>query len=130
MFQKSMKNAMAAKMDCVEATIGVTVRSMPAARVWYERLLGKPPELEPVPGVIEFRVGETWLQLEEGQVGSGGWVFRMGVQSLEQERTRLTRLGITIGETVRVPGVIQFCDFKDPDGNSLSLYELLTSQKS
>lgn len=118
---------MSSTMECVEATVGVSVRSLREARAWYERLLGKSPELEPVPGIVEFKVGGTWLQLEEGHGGPTGWAFRFGVRSLVQEVSRLRQLGIQVGEMVTVPGVIQFCDFKDPDGNPLSLYELLHS---
>lgn len=116
-------------MECTEATITIPVRNVAKAREWYERMLGMPPELEPVPGIVEFRVGGTWLQLEEGRGGSNGWVFRFGVQSLESERSRLRDAGVAVGETITVPGVIRFSDFTDPDGNVLSLYELLVSPK-
>ncbi len=109
------------KTDCVEATVTIPVRDLPTAREWYGRLLGKAPDLEPVPGVVEFRVGDTWLQLQEGSPGTQGWDFRFGVRDLEHERRRLDELGIVVGETVTVPAVIRFFDFRDPDGNPLSL---------
>jgi catechol 2,3-dioxygenase-like lactoylglutathione lyase family enzyme len=116
---------MAAPMDPTEATVSLPVRQVEKARSWYENLLGKRPDLEPIPGIVEFKVGGTWLQLEEGTPGAARFVFRIGVRSLEQERSRLVRMGIPVGEVETVPNVIRFCDFADPDGNPLSLYELL-----
>lgn len=116
---------MPSQMECTEATVSLPVRSIHTAREWYERLFGKAPELEPAPEIVEFNVGGAWLQLAEGAPGPTGVVFRIGVRNLEQERSRLERMGVAIGETVTVPTVIRFCDFKDLDGNPLSLYELL-----
>jgi len=114
-------------MEVTEATVSLPVRRVEEARRWYERLLGKPPELEPVPGIVEFSVGGTWLQLEEGAPGATRFVFRIGVRNLDQERSRLVGMGILVEETVTIPNVIRFCDFKDMDGNPLSLYELLAA---
>lgn len=115
-------------MKCIEVTVGVHVRSLADARRWYERLLGKGPELEPVPGIVEFNVCGAWLQLEEGPVVPGSSALRFGVPDLGTERTRLEGLGVRLGETVTVPRVIRFFDFADPDGNSLGCYELLKSE--
>jgi predicted enzyme related to lactoylglutathione lyase len=35
------------------------------------------------------------------------------------------KLGIELDEEKKVPGVIRFIDFSDPDGNRLSIYQLL-----
>ncbi len=110
----------------VEVTVGVPVKDLAGARGWYARLLGKEPELEPVPGIVEFRVGGTWLQLEEGERRPKGWVFRIGVPDLQREWDRLAELGIPAREIQTVPEVIRFFDLADPDGNHLSFYQLLS----
>ena len=62
---------------------------------------------------------------------AGSWserlrhVFRFGVEDIDEARRRLLGLGVAVAETERIEGVIAFCDFVDPDGNRLSLYEVL-----
>jgi catechol 2,3-dioxygenase-like lactoylglutathione lyase family enzyme len=34
-------------------------------------------------------------------------------------------LGIEVGPIDGIEGVIRFCDFEDPDGNQLNLYQVL-----
>ena len=112
-------------MEATEVTVEVPVKSLPEARRWYERLLGKPPELEPVPGIVEFKVGATWLQLAEGRVGQTDWTFRIGVMDVEGVGSSLRVLGIETTEVETVPNLISFFGFKDLDGNKLSFYQLL-----
>ena len=112
------------ELEAAEVTVGIPVTDLSRARGWYERVLGRPPELEPMPGILEWKVGGAWLQLEEGTARPGGWTFRIGVQNLKLERSRLVELGLQVSDVTDIPGVIQFFDFADPDGNKLSIYEL------
>jgi catechol 2,3-dioxygenase-like lactoylglutathione lyase family enzyme len=112
-------------VQTTSVTIGVPVRDLAAARRWYETLLeADKPDLEPVDGVVEYQVGECWLQLSEDDGGPGGWVFRIGVPDVHAERQRLLELGIDVDDMVEIAGLIAFCDFRDPDGNTLSVYTL------
>ncbi len=98
------------------------MRDLDVARAWYGRVLGKVTHIEPAPGILEFEVHPgSWLQLHEGDQA----VFRIGVKDLEAIRDRLVTMGIEVGPIERVEGVIAFCDFSDPDGNHLSLYQVL-----
>jgi catechol 2,3-dioxygenase-like lactoylglutathione lyase family enzyme len=106
-------------------TVGVPVSDLDASRRWYERVLGLArPDLEPVAGVVEYRVGTCWLQLSQGRVADTGWVFRIGVHDVRAERDRLLGLGVQVGRIEEIEDVIAFCTFADPDGNQLSLYSL------
>lgn len=119
-------------MEITEVTLGIPVVDLARSRDWYERLLGFAPELEPVAGMAEFRVAGAWLQLMEVRAPRPGWAFRIGVQNLETEFGRLRAGGFEPTEIETVPGVIRFLQLRDPDGNAVSLYELLprTSPKS
>jgi predicted enzyme related to lactoylglutathione lyase len=112
-------------MSVVSVTIGIPVSNLETACRWYEQVLGKPHDIEPVPGTREFEVAGTWIQLDEGPPADGHWTLRMGVSDLGAERQRLDGLGLELGPTHTVPGVISFFDFHDPDGNQLSCYEEL-----
>lgn len=103
-------------------TVGLPVRDLDSARAWYERVLGKVADIEPVPGILEFEVHPgSWLQLHDGHQT----VFRIGVKDLEAARDRLSTMGIDVGPIERVEDVIAFFEFADPDGNHLSLYQVL-----
>ncbi|HTW56459.1 MAG TPA: VOC family protein [Thermoplasmata archaeon] len=114
-------------MEVVEVTVGLAVRDGAAAREWYDRLLGRPPEMVPAPGVLEYRLGATWLQLYTGEPVPGA-VVRLGVRHLLPERDCLRRLGFPVGKVETIPGVIRYLDLRDPDGNRISLYELLNGR--
>lgn len=109
-------------------TVGVPVSDLAVARAWYDRVFVMPPDIEPVPGIVEYQVASTWVQLMErmdGHTGARGWVLRVGVQDLDAERERIQGLGIEVSETTTVPGVISYFVFHDPDGNELSMYRVL-----
>jgi catechol 2,3-dioxygenase-like lactoylglutathione lyase family enzyme len=112
-------------LEITEVTLGIPVVDLTRSRDWYERLLGFPPELEPVAGMAEFRIAGTWLQLREVRVSRPGWSFRIGVRNLDAEFDRLRADGFDPTEIETVPGVIRFVRLTDPDGNTVSLYELL-----
>jgi catechol 2,3-dioxygenase-like lactoylglutathione lyase family enzyme len=113
-------------VQTTSVTIGVPVRDLAAARRWYETLLEvDKPDLEPVAGVVEYQVGACWLQLSQDDGGPGGWVFRIGVPNVRAERRRLLDLGIEVDDLIEIDGLIAFCDFRDPDGNVLSVYTLV-----
>jgi lactoylglutathione lyase len=113
-------------MRATSITVGVPVSDLDGAKRWYEQILGIGPGIEPVRGIHEYEVSKgCWLQLFEGEPSSSENVFRIGVEDVERERERLLSLGVPVQETERVEGVIAFCDFVDPDGNCLSLYQVL-----
>jgi predicted enzyme related to lactoylglutathione lyase len=113
-------------MAATSVTIAIPVRDIDAATAWYTKVLRKPHDIEPVPGVREFEVAGTWIQLGESTQGGSGWTLRIGVADLAAERKRLEQLGLELGETQTVPGVISFFEFADPDANNLSCYQVLS----
>lgn len=113
-------------MRLTSVTVGIPVTDLAAAAAWYRRLLYARAEIEPADGIHEFDVlPGCWLQLSEGKTSGPEHLFQIGVEDLEAARRRLLSLGIAVAEPERVNGVIAFCDFADPDGNRLSLYEVL-----
>lgn len=79
-------------MEILSATLGLPVSALPRAVQWYRRVFELPgPDLEPVDGVVEFKVGSVWLQLgEETTTRSGAEVVtRFGVESVAKEHDRL-----------------------------------------
>jgi lactoylglutathione lyase len=109
-------------MKTTSVTMGLPVRDLREAQEWYAGVLGHEHELEPAEGLAEFEVHPgSWLQLMD----EGRPVFRIGVSDIEAERERLLALGVEVSQIDGIEGVIRFFDFQDPDGNDLSLYQVL-----
>lgn len=108
-------------------TVGIPVRDLINATVWYKNVLGARREIEPVPGVKEFElIPNFWLQLIESSTSeNSASVIRVGVDNLEREYNRLKRMGIEIQQIQEVPKIIRYFEFDDQFGNRLSFYELL-----
>ena len=107
----------------------ITVSDLTRSREWYSKLFGKKrPDLEPFPGNVEFKVGGAWVQIMSGKVQpSSSWSLQLEVTDISRERERLNENGIVATEIKTVPNVISFFDIKDPDGNQMRWFQVLTS---
>lgn len=115
-------------MDVRSVTVGLPVSDLPRAVAWYRRVFGLPePDLAPAADVVEFELGPIWLQLGRAPTARSGAevVTRFGVADAAAERERLIALGVDAGPLEHVPGAVDYFDFRDPDGNNLSLYSVL-----
>ncbi|NYI42837.1 VOC family protein [Demequina lutea] len=116
-------------MDVTTATVGLPVSDLDRAIEWYRAAFELPTaDLEPAYGIVEFRLGPIWLQLSAEETARSGAevVTRLGVADVAAERARLLALGIDVGPLHHVEGMIDYVDFRDPDGNALSLYTELS----
>ena len=115
-------------IETTSITVSVEVGNLQEGTEWYGQLLMAGPDIEPVEGVLEYKVRSGfWLQISEGGRNSGGAVVRLGVKDLKAECNRLLAAGVPVDEIVQIDGVIAFADFQDPWGNQLSLYQVLDS---
>jgi hypothetical protein len=78
-------------------------------------------------GNVEFKLGGAWVQIESGKVLPSSWSLEIEVRNLSLERERLRVSGIVATEIKTVPNVISYFDVKDPDGNSMRWFQVLTS---
>jgi hypothetical protein len=103
------------------------VRDLTDAREWYSRLLGRAPDLEPVPDVLEWQLlPNVWIQVAEGaNAHATAQMLRMGVDDIDAAVSELAAVNIDVGAVERIEGTIAFCEFADPWGNRLSLYQEL-----
>ena len=111
-----------------ETITEITVSDLSNSREWYARLFGKKgPDLEPFPGNVEFKLGNSWIQIVKGEVKPSSWNLQLEVWDLARERERIRAAGIAATEIKGVPNVISFFDLKDPDGNSMRWFQVLTT---
>ena len=83
--------------------------------------------MEPFPGNVEFKVGGAWVQISEGKVSPSSWSLQIEVEDLSREHQRLREAEIKATEIGSVIGVISWFDIKDPDGNSMRWFQVLTT---
>ena len=112
-------------------TFELQVGDLAAARTFYTEIFGRPPELEPDEGLLEWAVvpgQQTWLQVArvpEPQPLRAR--LRFAVRDLPTAREALLASGVEVSAAESVPGVVSWCDVDDPWGNRLGLYTDLTA---
>jgi predicted enzyme related to lactoylglutathione lyase len=114
-------------IDVREYITEITVSDLPKSKEWYSRLFGKGPDLEPFPGNVEYKIGGAWVQIVAGEVKPSSWTLTLEVRDITQERERLRESGIVATEVRTVPDVISYFDLKDPDGNAMRWFQVLTT---
>ncbi|PZE28161.1 MULTISPECIES: VOC family protein [unclassified Curtobacterium] len=114
-------------MDITSVTVGLPVTDIEASCLWYGAVFERAePDLEPADGVAEYEVSGIWIQLYEDEHAEEQCVaVRFGVDDVAAQHARIGALGIDVGPIARVPGAVEYFDFRDPDGNVLSLYSLI-----
>ncbi len=115
-------------LETVGIIIEVRIGDFAAGLTWYERLLGRPPDTETHEGTARWEVVPyCWLQVAGGAPSPGFGPLRLGSADIEMDRERVVdALGVDASEILRIDGVIAWCDFADPFGNRLGLFQDLS----
>ena len=110
------------------ATLEIMVGSFSEGAAWYERLLGRPADVSPVPGLHEWEMfPHFWIQITEGQAAADAGRLRLNVADVAGARAAIIDdLHADVSEVVTVPEVVAYCDFDDPWGNPLGLFQDLS----
>ncbi len=105
-------------------TFQVTVSDFQQGLEWYTKLFGRKPDFLPPEDFVEWQiVPNAWLQVGEGSPLRGRPI-RFGVSNIVQERERIQReLNVQVSPIERLEGVAAWCNFTDPFGNQLGLFQ-------
>ena len=109
---------------------GIAVADYHAALAWYERLLGRPPD------VIVTDTEAMW------QVTTAGWIYVVGdperagndrvtllVDDLADHVAALAGRGIATGAIDTMPGLYRKVVITDPEGNKIAFGESLSGER-
>jgi lactoylglutathione lyase len=117
------------KQKIQSVTIGIGVKDVKEATQWYKTLLGDVETIEPAPGTVELQLTEnTWLQLDDTgyfELGGGSSIVRLQTNNIDAEHQVVKKLAADTGDIEVVEGVVKYFDFKDPEGNRLSYYQMV-----
>ena len=105
----------------------LNVSDLTEALTWYGAWLGEPDET-PMDGMAKWRIADNaWLQLNVTAETVKPSAAIIGVDDLVACRTALLETGIAVGE-IQDWEVVLSCDLHDPDGNKISLAQIISQQ--
>jgi predicted enzyme related to lactoylglutathione lyase len=101
----------------------LTVADMDSGRAWYERLMGRAADANPMESLAEWQVTETgWIQLVRDADRAGTAVLTLGVDDLEGHTAELAERDLTVGAITTGDFTI-FASITDPEGNTITFAE-------
>ncbi|MEV8567564.1 VOC family protein [Streptomyces sp. NPDC051322] len=100
------------------------VTDIGTAVAWYERLLGRPADTRPMPGLADWHISPSgWIQVFESPEHAGSTLLNLVVDDLDATLSKLAAVGIAAG-AIQPGGVnVRFAAVHDPDGNRVTLLE-------
>ena len=100
----------------------VPVSDLDKSRRWYEALLGRAPDNNPMPTVVEWQVVPGgWVQVFDNDRCAGFTFVNVAVQDLDAHIDELKRRGLEPGEIVDANKGVRLSALTDPDGNTITL---------
>jgi predicted enzyme related to lactoylglutathione lyase len=100
----------------------IPIADLDSARSWYERFIGRAPDLVPNESEAAWRLTETgWLYVILDEVRAGSALHTLLVDDLDAFLAGLAQRGITAGPVEIVGDGVRRTTVHDPDGNRLSV---------
>jgi hypothetical protein len=105
-------------MSVKSALAFVAVRDLKSAKSWYEKLLGKAPDTNPMDELYEWQFPAGWLQLVEDKTRAGSSSVTLVETDFEKRITDLEAAGLTTQKPMRSEQ-LDIVILQDPDGNQI-----------
>ena len=84
-------------MKIGNALASVAVKDIEEASAWYARLLGRPADSQPMPGLAEWKFPRGgWLQVYELPERAGSGSFTLAVDDVEEAVARVKDLKVDV----------------------------------
>jgi predicted enzyme related to lactoylglutathione lyase len=111
-------------MEVQIAFTGVPVTSLAAGRDFFERLFGRPADVEVAADEVMWRLAESaWLYVVVDEARAGAGLVALSVADIDATLADLGRRGITPARVEAVGGGRK-ATLLDPDGNSVAVIEV------
>jgi catechol 2,3-dioxygenase-like lactoylglutathione lyase family enzyme len=102
----------------------VPVADFDASLAWYERLLGRPADAQPMPGLADWHLTDTaWVSVYRDPDRAGSTALNFAVDELERHTAELTGRDIELGEVTSTNKGARLAAVADPDGNTITFIE-------
>jgi predicted enzyme related to lactoylglutathione lyase len=105
---------------------GVPVADLDAGLAWYERLLGRPPDLIPNEHEAAWQItANGWIYVIGDAERAGKAVLTLLVDDLDDRIAGFAERGLAIDALEwEVPASVRKAVITDPDGNTIALGEV------
>jgi predicted enzyme related to lactoylglutathione lyase len=104
---------------------GVAVCDLAAAAPFYERLLGRPPDVVVHEGEVMWQVAAAgWLYVVTDPARAGRALVSLAVGDLDAAVAGASARGVDPSATETVAGAGRKASYTDPDGNRVALIEV------
>jgi predicted enzyme related to lactoylglutathione lyase len=101
---------------------GIPVADFEAARAWYERLAGRPPDLVPHSHEAAWQLTKTgWIYVVADAERAGSALVTLLVDDLDERIEALAQRGLEVGEVETIADGVRTVVLEDPDGNAIKL---------
>jgi Glyoxalase/Bleomycin resistance protein/Dioxygenase superfamily len=99
---------------------GIGVSDIEGARGWWERLVGRSPDLIPNDNEVAWQLSDGgWIYLIGDTRRAGKGLVTVLVDDIDAELAGIAERGIETGEVKDLPGVVRSTRINDPDGNEI-----------
>ncbi|MEU5979621.1 VOC family protein [Streptomyces sp. NPDC047315] len=111
-------------MEIARVLMVAPVGSVETAMPWYERLLGRPADVRPMPSLADWHLTASgWLHVFEDAERAGSALLNLEVPDLDAALAELKQRGLYTDQ-VQTGGIrTRFAALHDPDGNRITLLE-------
>src|SRR5688500_3209238 len=100
----------------------VAVRDIDAGRAWYTKLLGREPDTDPMPNLVEWQVTDGgWVQVTEDPVRAGNGMLNLALSDFEDGVREVREMGIGTGDILDANKGVRLFPIADPDNNMIHL---------
>jgi predicted enzyme related to lactoylglutathione lyase len=107
---------------------GIPVADYDAALAWYERLLGRSPDVIVTDNEAMWQVADTgWIYVVGETNRAGNALLTLRVDDLEDHVAELAERGLATGAIDTMPGVVRKAVIIDPEGNMIIFGEDLST---
>lgn len=107
----------------------VAVADYHAALAWYERLLGRSPDMIPNDNEATWQLAEMgWIYLVCDAERAGKALLTLMVAVLDRQTADLAERGLVTGAIEMIPGLYRKAVITDPEGNTISIGEDLSGK--
>lgn len=104
---------------------GVPVAELGPAIDWWERFLGRPPDMTPNQSERTWQLTDDgWIYVVEDRVRAGNGLTTLIVDDLDARIAELNESGIETGNVERLNENTRTLMLADPDGNRIQLGEV------
>ena len=89
------------------------------AVMWYQKWIGRAPDVEPMEGIAEWQLAENaWIQVTVDPESAGRTTVVVGVEDIDAQRSACAAVEVAVGN-VSDYGFVKTAEVVDPVGNKI-----------